>query len=174
MAKLVIFATTADAPEALIAVPGPREVPITFPNVAGPNPFRVQNTGISPTPALPAKFAKESNLIITAARIDFSGAAGLRPGVAPAFEACTAFCEFGNQNITLSFNQFETWLPCQIIIPPTAAIGVNLEPTWNGNPGPGGRCRIEYDSLNLQPIYAGALFSAVLSLEVEVAGNLIL
>lgn len=175
MASVIIYATTGDSPESLIVIPGPRQVPITFPQAVGTNPFRIANTGISATPDIPAKFEAQSNLIITAARLDFPGAAGLRPAVSPAFaSAARAFCEFGTKLISLSFNNFFAWQPCKIIVSPGSAIGPNLEPTWNGQPGPGGRVQVEYDSLNMQAIYAGAEFMAVLSLEVETAGSPIL
>jgi len=175
MSKLIIYATTSDAPQTLTAAPGPRNVPTTFPNPVNPNPFRVANTGATPTPSIVAKFDKETNLLITGARLDFLGAKGIRPAMDPQLQAAVCVCQFGTQTITISFNQFETFIPCSILVPAGVAIGPELTPQWNGSANPAiGRCRIEYDSLNMQAIYAGAEFSAALSLEIDLAGGALL
>lgn len=170
MSRYTIFADCQDAPALLPAPAGARDVAQVWAATIN-NQFLVANaTG---APAQTAKFTGNSQIIITAARLDFIGAVGLRPGVVPPVIS-VARCEFGLEEVALAFPSFGVWIPAQIIIPASQSVGGFWEPTWNGSANPAlGRARITYDSLNLQTIFEGAQFYPQLSLEIDVAGEVL-
>jgi hypothetical protein len=169
--RLIIQASTLDAP-AQITDSGARNFVEFFP-LAVDNLFRIMNPPEGIARLAPAKFESESNIIITRAMIEFPGAPGIRPSPAPAdFSPCDVIFQAGSEKINFSFTQFEIWQPVNRLITNDKAVAGIFKFLWDGA-APIGRCKLIYDGLNIQPVYYLQDFSATLSLELEIVGDII-
>lgn len=171
--NLIISASTLATPSQ-ISDSGARNFVEIIP-VAVENWFRIQN----PPEGIPrlthAQFTGNSGILINRARIDFPGAKGLRPSPAPAsFAPCEVYFQIGAALVNIAFNVFEDWQTIGEIIPTSQATPPGVFKCFWDGAAPIGRAQIIYDALNIQPVYYLQNYSATLTLDIDLAGDIIL